>query len=206
MTAKGSSVPSTFATRPHTQLADVAERMLAESSPRTLVNHCWRTYAFGAALLSQQGRDYDDEALFVASALHDLGFTDLWDDGITPFETRGAQVAHEALLEQGARPELAGLVRDAIALHLEISTPGDPRPEVAGVALGAAVDVLGMRLSDLSPAMVDEVLEAHPRLGFTTYVIDVLRSQAERKPTSRIAHHMVDLSFADLVAAAPFES
>ena len=197
---------STIANRPDTPLADVAERMLAESSPSTLVNHCWRTYEFGAALLSKHGREYDDEALFVASALHDLGFTDLWDDDTTPFEIRGSQVAHEALLDQGARPELASLVRDAIALHLEIATPDDPRPEVAGVALGAAVDVLGMRLGDLSPRLVDEVLERHPRQGFTAYVLDVLRSQAERKPTSRIAHHMVDFSFADLVAAAPFES
>jgi hypothetical protein len=180
--------------------------MLVESSPLPLVNHCHRTYAFGVALLDQQRRRYDAEALFIAAALHDLGLTETWDDGTTPFDARGAQVAYEALLAQGARPELAALVRDAIAVHLEITSQDDPRPEVAGVALGAAVDVLGLRLEHLPPRLVDQVLQRHPRQGFKAYLIEVIRSQVERKPTSRIAVQVERLHFADLIAAAPFDS
>jgi hypothetical protein len=193
-------------TRPDTALADAADRLLVESSPPSLVNHCYRTYAFGAALLARQRRRYDDEALFVAAALHDLGLTDRYDDATTPFEERGAQVAYEKMIAEGAQPEFASLVQDAIALHLALATKDDPRPEVAGVNLGAAVDVLGLRLSDLPEGLAGRVLEQYPRHDFKAYLIDVLRSQAERKPMSRIAEYVEKLRFGDLIAAAPFES
>lgn len=196
----------TIPARPDTGLTAAADRMLLESSPPPLVNHCHRTYAFAAVLLDLQGRRYDAEALFIAAALHDLGLTDTWDDGTTPFEARGAQVAYEALLANDARPELAALVRDAIALHLELSSQDDPRGEVAGVALGAAVDVLGLRLTDLPKHLIARVLEQYPRHELKTYLVEAVRSQAERKPTSRIARYVERLHFTDLIAAAPFDS
>jgi hypothetical protein len=192
--------------RPQTPLADAADRLLVESSPTPLVNHCYRTYAFAAALLRQQNRGYDDEALFVASALHDLGLTAGHDDGATPFEAIGARLAYEKMIAEGARPEFASLIRDAIALHLDPATQDDPRPEVAGVIIGSLVDVLGLRLPDLPAGTVDRVLEAYPRPGFKEFLIDAVRSEAERKPTSWMAQHVQRLRFDDLIRAAPFAS
>lgn len=46
--------------------------MLTDCSPPHLVARCLRTYQLAAALLGQQGRTFDAEALYIASALHDL--------------------------------------------------------------------------------------------------------------------------------------
>lgn len=185
-------------------LATAADALLAKVSPPALVNHCKRTYVFGTRLLEQAGKAYDAEALYVAAMLHDLGLTDAYEDGVTPFEKRGAEVAKAEMLAAGADPAFAALVHDAVALHLEVHAAKDPRPEVAGVSLGAAVDVLGLRLDRLPPSFVAETLETYPRLGFKALLIPVLRKQAHLKPTSLVAQHLREFDFAGLVGAAPF--
>jgi len=191
---------------PDTKLAAAAEALTVRVSPPELVGHCRRTYAFGAALLHQQRRTFDAELLYIAAMLHDLGLTDEFEDGVTPFETIGADAARGALLAEGAPPETADLVHEAIALHLEASAADDPRPEVAGVSIGAGVDVLGLRLSDLPAALVAEVLERYPRLELKAMLIAAIARQVELKPRSRIARHVERYNFTALVAAAPFES
>ena len=191
---------------PDTRLAAAAEALTVRVSPPELVGHCRRTYSFGAALLHGQGRTFDPELLYIAAMLHDLGLTDEFEDGVTPFERIGADAARGALLAEGAPPETAALVHEAIALHLEASTADDPRPEVAGVSIGAGVDVLGLRLGDLPAALVDEVLEAYPRPGLKKMLTAAIARQVELKPRSRIARHVERYDFAALVAAAPFDS
>ncbi|MBL7498119.1 HD domain-containing protein [Frankia sp. CNm7] len=200
-------MPHILAVRPDTALADAADRMLVDCSPPHLVGHCHRTYQFAAALLGQQGRAFDAEALYVACALHDLGLTPTWDDPVTPFEARGARVAHDALLAWQAPTELADLVRDAIALHLELATRDDARAGVAGVSLGAGADVAGLSLGDLPPDVVGAILEQDPREpGFKDYLTEVIRAQAAAKPTSRIARHVADFSFDTMILTAPFDN
>src|SRR5512132_1237844 len=92
---------------PDTRLAAAAEALAVRVSPSALVGHCRRTYAFGAALLDRQGRTFDAELLYIAAMLHDLGLTDEFEDGVTPFEKRGADVARQALLTEGAPEETA---------------------------------------------------------------------------------------------------
>lgn len=185
-------------------LATAADALLAKVSPPALVNHCKRTYVFGTHLLRQAGRVYDAEAFYVAAMLHDLGLTDAYEDGVTPFERRGADAAAAELLALGADPEFIELVRDAIALHLEMNAAKDPRPEVAGVSLGAAVDVLGLRIDRLPVAFLAETLETYPRLGFKDLLIPAIERQARLKPGSLVAQQLREYDFAQLVAAAPF--
>jgi hypothetical protein len=190
---------------PDSALADTAERMLRVSSPRVLVEHCLRTHEFAVALLDRRGLRYDRELLFVAAALHDLGLTPEWDDGTTSFERRGAEVARRVLLDEGAPPSAADLVHDAIALHLELTTADDPRPEVAGVSLGAAVDVLGLRVDQLPAGALDDVLARHPRLGLKTWLAEAMAREALAKPGARVAALEREFGFPALIAAAPFE-
>ncbi|CAJ61910.1 MULTISPECIES: hypothetical protein [Frankia] len=72
-------------------------------------------------------------------------------------------MAGQHLLRWGADVELADVVRDAIAGHLDPATVGDPRPEVAGLILGALVDALGVGLADVPAALVDDILTGEPR-------------------------------------------
>lgn len=43
------------------------------------------------------------------------------------------------MLETGATHERAQRVHDAIGLHLKLNSGDDPRPEIAGVHLGALI-------------------------------------------------------------------
>ncbi|GAA2153351.1 HD domain-containing protein [Kitasatospora kazusensis] len=190
---------------PDSLLARAADQLLHTACPPALVAHCHRTYRFGVALLGGRQGAFDAEALFIAAALHDLALVEAYDDPVTPFELHGSRLAAEELTTRGARPELVELVRDAIALHMEISTADDPRPEVAAVHLGAVADLLGLRLDQLPPGLVAEVLERHPRQGFSAYVSEAITRQATAKPDSTIAALCHNARLLDLVAAAPFD-
>ena len=192
-------------TIPDTALAKAANDFVLGCSPLPLVNHCRRTYLFGATLLTQAHKGFDAEVLYIASMLHDLGLTQAWEDGVTPFEKRGAQVAAAQLAQWGAAPEMIQLAQEAIALHLKASAAEDPRPEVVGVSIGAGVDVLGLRLDELPKHLVEQALEEYPRLGFKRLLIEVIDRQTDLKPDSRIATYVKQYHFKDLVAATPFE-
>lgn len=187
-----------------TPLTEAATALAASVSPPPLLNHCYRTYDFGAALLSAAGRDFDPEILYVASILHDLGLTDSYDDRETPFEEQGASAAAGALRAAGAPEDFTGRVREAIALHLKASSADDPRPEVAGVSMGAAVDVLGLRLDLVPESLVAQTLEDYPRLGFKAFLTAAIDHQVRFKPGSRLAEYVTRYRFSELVSEAPF--
>ena len=169
-----------------------------------MVDHSFRTFHLGAELLSHTGRTYDAEILFVGSLLHDLALgTDL-DDGTTPFNVRGAGLATRESLLAGKSEKEANLVYDAIALHMEIATADDPRAEVAGVHLGAAADVIGLRIERLPSVMINALIEKHPRAGMKEGATDLISAEATAKPFSGAATLIRDFGFLELIQAAPF--
>jgi hypothetical protein len=194
---------SALAAIPDSELAASATALLTETSPPALVNHCLRTYQFGAALGARDGLDPDLEMLYVASALHDLGLTERF-DGPEPFEAQSAQAAYAFLVAAGCPTERAQYVGEAIAFHLAVTTAHDPRPEVALLSIGAAVDVLGLRLEAVPGDLVDAVLAEYPRLGFKELMASLMRDQSERKPDSLAGTYVRQYAFLDLIAKAPF--
>lgn len=206
LSARGAAPPPSLPPPPSTPLARAARDFLQRTSPPLLVDHCWRTYIFGTALLERAGRAFDAESLFVGSCLHDVGLLTDNDDGSTPFQLRGAVLARDFVLDNGASPDLAELVHDAVALHLELSTAQHPVPEIAGVNLGAAVDVLGLRLDQLPDDVVDAALTAHPRGEMKEWFTKAMTDEALRKPGSTVAGYVEDLDLIALIRAAPFTS
>src|SRR5215204_2719973 len=85
---------------PDTAVAAAATELLTATSPPALVNHCLRTFQFGAALGVRDELDVDLEMLYIGSALHDLGLTGRF-DGPEPFEAEGAQAAYGYLVKAG---------------------------------------------------------------------------------------------------------
>lgn len=178
---------------------------LGEHAMPWLVGHSFRTFHFGTALLICSGVKPDPELLFVAAMLHDLALgTDL-DTTETDFQQRSADLAHSYMIETGATQDLAQRVHDAIALHLELDSGTDPRPEVAGVHLGALVDVTGLRLNELPTDFVEQILREYPRNNMKNALRAAMESEARRKPSSRIAVLVRELNLLDVITAAPFE-
>jgi hypothetical protein len=176
-----SSIP-----RPDSPVAIAAASLLRGQAPQVLVAHSHRAYLFGALLGTRDGLDWDPEVLFVASMLHDLGLTDHL-AGESPFEQRGADAAHSWLSARGWPEERAALVARAIRMHLDVGRAGKERPEVALLHFGTAADVTGMRLEDIHPQTVEEVVAAHPRQGFKRFFADKVTGEARSQPSSATA-------------------
>ncbi len=137
--------------------------------------------------------------------LHDIALGTGFDDGVTPFNFRGGGVAARYVQDAEKSPDDASLIFDAIALHMELSTAEDTRAEVAGVHLGAAADVVGLRLDQLAPEWLEGVIAESPRIGMKQGFIDVIGAEAKTKPYSGAAALIEKFGFLDLIGAAPFD-
>ena len=189
-----------LAPAPDTAAARAAHELVVAVSDPTLVHHVWRTWYFGHHLIAEHVADADLEVGFVAAMLHDLGLTERF-DADEPFEQAGAAGAVELLAGLGGLgwdDDRVTLVESAIASHLDLAS-AEARPEIALVHLGAAADVVGLRVDQLPRPLIEEVLAAHPRDGFAETVMATLTRQVERKPGSTIAGHFRDYGFGELV-------
>lgn len=177
---------------------DVARRRLSPA----LLNHSYRTFAFGAALGELENVDVDRELLFAAALLHDVGLP-------TPvrhvdFTLASARVAREVAEEVGLSTAATDILRSAITLH---HSPGVTLAHGAVAHLlsaGAALDVVGLRSWQLRPDVVAAVLAAHPRAGFKREFPAAFRTEATRVPRGRAAFLRRWGAFDLAIRAAPF--
>ncbi|QLE56119.1 HD domain-containing protein [Nostoc sp. TCL26-01] len=166
---------------PDSEICQRATQLVTEISPTFLCHHCIRSFLFGNLLGQRDGLKYDRELLYLSAVMHDLGLTERF-DGEQRFEVDGADAARAFVLEHGLPESKAEVVWDAIALHTSIGIASRKQPETALVHLGAGADVLGMRIFDIPPETVEQVIEAYPRLDFNRAMTELLASQVKRKP------------------------
>jgi len=190
---------------PDSAICRAARDLLRRAAPAPLVGHCERTFLLGAALLGTRWPACDREVVYVAAALHDLGLTSE-PAGEAEFQDVGAAECAELVLRETGDDRRAELARAAVALHLELSSADDPRPEVAAVHLGAAADVVGARVEDLPAGLLDEVLDQWPRQRFPEWMSAAMRREAELRPRSTAALYVRELGLLDLIAAARLPS
>lgn len=199
---------------PDSEICKKATQLVAEVSPRFLCNHCIRTFLFGDLLGKRDGLRCDRELLYLGAVMHDLGLTERFDSE-QRFEVDGADAARAFVLEHGLSDEKAEIVWDAIALHTSSGIASRKQPEIALVHLGAGADVLGMRISDLGPETVEQVIETYPRLGFNSAMTELLVSQIKRKPQTAAftwlaevgrccIHGFTSPSWNDMLNGSPF--
>lgn len=171
---------------PDTPVALEAASLLANQAPSVLAAHSYRAYLFGGMLGTRDGLSWDAELLFIAAMLHDLGLTDFI-GGEGPFEQRGAASAESWLREQGWPEDRAAIVAKAIRMHLDVGRADKERPEVALLHFGTAADVTGMRLEDIHPQTVEQVIDTYPRQRFKAFFADKIRTEARTQPHSATA-------------------
>lgn len=174
-----------------TGIARAADELSQSVSPLYLYHHAMRTYLFGALVGRAAGLKFDEELLYLASILHDLGLTERF-MGARPFEIEGALAAEAFLREQGLPASKAAIVWDGIAMH-PLAVSQYKRPEVKLVASGAAADVVGAGLDRVSPADRDAVLHAFPRLGFKSEFVTTCAEVVRRYPGSTKGTFMRDI-------------
>ncbi|GAA3939691.1 hypothetical protein GCM10023085_21430 [Actinomadura viridis] len=170
---------------PDTELTREAYAFAAGLEPVAMLNHSVRSYLFGRAAGEgsglRPGADYDDELLFLAAVLHDVGLTGRG-DGHQRFEVDGADLAAGFLRERGLSEERVEIVWTSIALHTSAGIADRMRPEIALISTGTGIDVAGREAGRLPGGLADRVHEALPRLADGGGVLEVIIEQAVRDP------------------------
>jgi len=159
-----------------------------------LLRHGLRTWLFGHLLGQLDDVDADAEVLYLACLLHDVGLTDAYripgGDAATAcrcFAAHGAHISEERLLELGASPLLASEVADAIGMHLNAKVGVESGGAAHLVNQGAALDVVGVRASDVGKTLISAVLARHDRTGFADELLAVIRVENKDRPSARMA-------------------
>lgn len=201
---------------PDSELARKVAILAAEAHTTTLLNHVHRTWWFAEFLGRKREMKYDRELVYIASLLHDLGLSH--DHAADKrFEVDGADAAVRFLHTHDYPKPKADIVWDAIALHAAADIADRREPEVALVHFGAHVDVMGLRMDEISPQLIDDTLALYPRLGFKQAFTEALAEVARKKPHTAIGTGLADVgrrlvpgleipNVCDLLLGAPFES
>jgi len=197
-----------------TKIAKIATELSRTSSPPYLFNHAVRTFLFASLIGRARKQSFDEEVLYLACILHDLGLTEQF-QGDLPFEIQGAETAKRFLEEHAYANDKAAAVWDGIAMH-PLLIGQFKAPEIALVGEGAGADVIGPDFSEIKKADVEAVLQAFPRLKFKSAFMQTCADVVRKHPKGASRSFMRDVgeryvpefhprNFCDLVAQAPFE-
>lgn len=193
---------------PDSRAARGAFELCTETSPTFLVNHCVRTYLWGALLARHNKLQYDEELFYVASLLHDLGLTEVCrrngSGSCNCFAAHGAQVAKRFSQAHQWPESRQHALEDAICLHLNPRVPKALGMEAHLLHEGASLDVIGARFNEVHRQTRIAVLERHPRAGFKDGMTDLMKDEAKSRKESR-AGFLVGLGLNRMIRAVPFD-
>jgi hypothetical protein len=196
------------------EVARMATNLSRSVSPPYLFNHAVRTFLFGSLVGRARSQKFDDEMLYLACVMHDLGLTERF-QGDHPFEIEGAEAARRFLEEHGYDRNKTGIVWDGIAMHA--SPIGQfKQPEIALVGEGAGADVIDPDFSAIKKADVEEVVAAFPRLSFKNAFVGTCTDVIRKHPRAASNSFMRDIreryvpefhsrNFCDLIRQSPFK-
>jgi hypothetical protein len=176
-------------TLPRTPLAEAVVEVIRPVETPSVFNHSVRSYLFARVVAGRlglsSGSDYNDDLLFAACAMHDLGVAT---DGPhrQRFEVEGADRAAEFLVGRGVSTSDADQVWQAIALHSSAGIPNRRGTLCALVREGVALDFGGPMGTDHLDAVTDEQADAvhavYPRLDMVRSLTDAIVAQAAKNP------------------------
>ena len=197
---------------PDSKFAREAEEACAELPP-ALEGHSYRTWLFGSALAAVDGNALDEELFYCGALLHDYGIVRdrqgrQGRQGATDrdFTLGSVDRMLAASSAAGVPEERADLLADGICVHttpgVDVDTDG-----VIGCYLqwGAMVDGAGLRVWDISPGNVAEILRRYPRGDFKRELVDLMRAEAAAVPAGRFGL-LVRCGLPLAVRMAPFDS
>jgi hypothetical protein len=198
---------------PDSDICTAAMTLVHDVSPAFLTNHCVRSYLFGRELAASTGlrggADYDDESLFLACILHDLGITD-HAAGDQRFEVEGADAAARFLRGHGMPDDRVVPVWQSIALHTSLGLAQRFGTVQELSFRGISLDIDGSEKYALPDGFADRVHASWPRhdLGYAiadSIAADTRANPRKAPPFSFPAHlheaiNGTSIAFLDVVA------
>ncbi|MES2172007.1 MAG: HD domain-containing protein [Actinomycetota bacterium] len=177
-----------FTAAPDSPAARAAVTVAREYLTPALLNHSIRSWLWALGFAEVDGvTGVDEELLYVAAVLHDIGMIEPFDSHRTDFEFAGGHVA--SVLAAGAewddqrRAHLAA----AIVAHMASGPVSEGGVEGRLLDVATGLDISGARFDALPRDYVVAVLDRYPRLDLASDFAGRAIDQAERKPESEAA-------------------
>jgi hypothetical protein len=150
-----------------------------ESAP--IADHSIRSFLFARLLAAQEGclddAAYDEDLLFAACVLHDLGLGTLA-PGAARFEVEGADLAAALLTKHGVAAADVDRVWEAIALHSSLGIAD--RRGLLTYLTHRGVFVDGGRYGGVPDAQLQQVRAVYPRPAGNRFLQDAIVAHASR--------------------------
>jgi hypothetical protein len=189
---------------PQTSAAAAALSVAGRFYSPALLNHCVRSYLWGATYATAHRIAFDDELVYVSAMFHDMGLTDAFDSHRVAFEEAGGDLAWVFGVAAGWSADRAARAMEIIVLHMrdDVSSTADPESHMLQVA--TSWDVAGRRPEEFSSEARADVLARYPRQDFGNEFLACFEDQARRKPGSAAAASVANHA-ADRIAANPLD-
>ena|ERR1700744_5372041 len=172
---------------PQTPAATAALSVATRFYSTALLNHCVRSYFWGAMYGAAHGISFDDELYYVSALLHDIGLTDAFDSHRMAFEEAGGDLAWVFGVAAGWPADRAARATEIIVLHMRDDVPPNADPEAHMLQVATGWDVAGRRPEEFPADARAKVLARYPRQGFGDEFLACFEDQARRKPDSAAA-------------------
>jgi hypothetical protein len=189
---------------PQTPAATAALSVASRFYTPQLLNHCIRSYLWGAMYASAHGTAFDDELLYVSAMLHDIGLTEAFDSHRVPFEETGGDLAWVFGTAAGWPADRAARAMEIIVRHMraDVLPTADPESHILQVA--TSWEIVGRRPEEFPTEARAGVLARYPRQGFGSEFLACFNDQGTRKPGSAAAGSVAD-KLAERIKANPLE-
>ena len=162
-------------------LAEAALSLAQRTESTPVADHSIRSFLFARLLASQEGSAgdaaYDENLLFAACILHDLGLG-AGAPGEERFEVEGADLAAGLLREHGVAESDVDDVWEAIALHSSIGI-ADRRGLLTSLTHKGVFTDAG-RFADLPEGLRQQVFAAYPQPAGDSSIRDAIVAHAKR--------------------------
>jgi hypothetical protein len=175
--------------QPRTELHDLPSGPLAKASlaivgstvSAPIADHSVRVFLFARLLAAHEGSDrdadYDEDLLFAACVMHDLGLGSLA-DGQARFEVEGADQAAALLTDHGIPAHDVDRVWEAIALHSSVGIAH--RRGLLTYLTHRGVFIDSGRDPGLPTHHLERVRAAYPHRAGERYLADAIADHAAR--------------------------
>jgi hypothetical protein len=199
LTVDGPVMTLTF---PQTPAATAALSVATRFYSPALLNHCVRSYLWGAHYAGAHGIAFDDELYYVSSMLHDIALTEPFDSHRLPFEVAGGDLAWVFGVAAGWPDDRASRAMEIIVLHMRPDVPATTDPESHLLQVATSWDVVGHRPEEFDADARADIVGRYPRLDFGPEFTACFTDQAQRKPDGAAASSIANNGAAKIAANA----
>ena len=189
---------------PGGDVAAATWRWAHRSLPDYLLTHSVRAYCWGVAIAGHEGWRFDQQILWTASLMHDLGLTRIPKNTMC-FEVEGAELARRFLERRGMAPDAADRAAIAIILHMRPNVTLADGVEAVLLDRATALDVRGEGyglIDDVRPAVV----AAFPRGAFDRRFATAIRREVAVRSDCQSQRLLHDVGLVEWMARSPWSA